>query len=185
MRLNGPWKIEGSLEKYKNHWMKVREDKVIQPDGKDSIVGVVELRDGVSILALDDDGYVYLVEQFRYILSRKSIEVVGGGIDDDEDPLNAAKRELKEEAGIIAEEWVFMEKFHPFTAAIKSSNIMYLARKLKFTEASPEGTEQIKILKVKFEDALKMVMGGEITQGPSCVIILKTSEYLKNINKVF
>ena len=175
MKINGSWEIKNSQEKYKNHWMRVREDKVIRPAGKDGIVGVVELMEGVSVLALDDNGYVYLTEQFRYTISRKSIEVISGGIEKEE-PLVAAKRELKKEAGIIADEWIFMGKFDPFTTAIKSSHTLYLARKLKFVEASPEGTEQIKIRKIKFEDALKMVMEGEITQGSSCLVILKTSE---------
>ncbi|MCK4553978.1 NUDIX hydrolase [Candidatus Parcubacteria bacterium] len=179
MNTNGPWKIKESHKKYKNSWINVREDKVIRPDGKDGIFGVVEMVEGVSVLPFDDSGYVYLTDEFHYAVKRDSIEVVSGGIDKKETPLNAAKRELREEIGILAEEWIDLGTVDPFTTVIKSPSIIYLARKLQFVEANPEGTEQIKIIKVKFDEAFKMVMESKITHGPSCILILKVSEYLK------
>ena len=80
MKINGSWKIKESQEKYTNPWMKVREDKVIRPDGKEGIYGVVEMVDGVCMLPLDDDGYVYLVDQYRYTLEKNSIEAAGGSV---------------------------------------------------------------------------------------------------------
>ena len=179
MNTNGPWKIKNSQEKYKNPWINVREDKVIRPDGKDGIFGVVEMVKGVSVLALDDDEHVYLTEEFHYAIEKNSIEVISGGVDKNEKPLDAAKRELKEETGILANEWIDLGIVNPFTTVIKSPSTIYLARKLQFSKANPEGTEQIKIIKIKFNDALRMVMENKITHGPSCVLILKVSEYFK------
>jgi ADP-ribose pyrophosphatase len=105
MNTNGPWKIKESQEKYKNSWISVREDKVVRPDGKDGIFGVVEILEGVSVLPLDSDGYVYLTDEFHYAVEKNSIEVVSGAIDKNEKPLDAAKRELKEETGILAKKW--------------------------------------------------------------------------------
>lgn len=62
---------------------------------------------------------------------------------------------------------------------MKSPATMYLAMKIKFSEAHPEGTEKIDLVKVEFDDAVKMVMESEITHGQSCVLILKASEYLR------
>lgn len=180
MKNNGSWQIRESLEKYKNPWMKVREDKVIQPDGKEGIYGVVEMLDGACILPLDNDGYVYLINQFRYTIEKNSIEVAGGSVDKGEEILETAKRELKEEMGIIADEWISLGTVYPTTTAIKSSSTLFLARKLQFLKATPEGAEQIKVLKVKLEEALKMVMDGRIKHGSSCVLILKANEYLKS-----
>lgn len=179
MKNNGPWKIKSSIEKYKNPWIRVREDQVIRPDGKDGIFGVVEMVAGVSVLPLDDDGFVYLTKEFHYAIEQVGIEVVSGGIDQNEQTLEAAKRELKEELGIEADEWIDLGKVNPFTTVIKSPATLYLAKKLQFTEAKTENWEKIDVLKVKFNDALKMVMNGEITHGASCILILKSVEYLR------
>ena len=166
MNTNGTWKIKESKEKYKNPWINVREDKVIRPDGKDGIFGVVEMITGVSVIPLDNDGFVYLTNEFHYAIEKHSIEVVSGGVDQNEKSLDAAKRELKEETGIIADKWINLGIVNPFTTVIKSPSTIYLARNLQFFEANPEGTERIEIVKVKFNDALKMVMKSEITHGP-------------------
>ena len=179
MKTNGPWKIKDSFEKYKNPWIKVREDQVIRPDGKDGIFGVVEMVAGVSVLPLDDEGFVYLTKEFHYAVEQDSTEVVSGAIDNNETALEAAKRELKEELGVEANDWIDLGIINPFTTVIKSPATMYLAKNLKFSEANPEGTEKIEILKIKFTEALRMVMESEITRGPSCVLILKAAEYLR------
>lgn len=178
MKKNGPWTIKESSEKYENPWIRVREDKVIRPDGKDGIFGVVEMLSGVSVLPLDDDGFVYLTEEFHYAIGKNSIETISGGIDENEGSLQAAKRELEEEAGIQADEWIDLGEVNPFTTVVKSPATLYLARKLKFGEAKPEETEQIKIRKIKFEEAVKMVVESKITHGPSCVLILKAARHL-------
>jgi ADP-ribose pyrophosphatase len=179
MDFNGPWKIKSSREKYKNPWIRVREDQVIRPDGEDGIFGVVEMVAGISVLPLDDNGLVYLTKEFHYAIGQDSIEVVSGAIDKGESSLVAAKRELKEELGIEAKNWVDLGLLNPFTTVIKSPATMYLATKINLSEAKPEGTEKISLMKVKFVDALRMVMESKITHGPSCVLILKASEYLR------
>jgi len=179
MKNNGPWKIKDSQVKYKNRWISVREDQVIRPDGKDGIFGVVEMVAGASVLPLDDEGFVYLTKEFHYAIEQDSIEVVSGAIDKDETALEAAKRELKEELGAEADEYVDLGMMNPFTTVVKSPATMYLAKGIKFSEANPEGTEKIDLVKVKFDDAVRMVMNSEITHGQSCVLILKASEYLR------
>lgn len=179
MKTNGPWKIKSTEQKYKNPWISVHEDQVIRPDGEDGIFGVVEMVGGVSVLPLDEEGYVYLTKEFRYAIKKDSIEVISGGIDKNEKVIDAAKRELKEETGIIADEWIDLGTVNPFTSVVKSPAIIYLARQLHFVKADPEATEKIEILKIKFEDAVDMVMESEITHGASCILILKAARYLK------
>ncbi len=180
MTNNGPWKIKNSEEKYKNPWITVREDQVIRPDGKDGIFGVVEMVAGVSVLPLDDNGFVYLTKEFHYAIEQDSIEVVSGAIDAGENNIEAAKRELQEELGVEADEWIDLGKLNPFTTVVKSPATLYLAKGIKFIKANPEGTEKIELIKIKFDEAVKMVMDSEITHGQSCVLILKASEYLKD-----
>lgn len=175
---HGPWTINGSKIVYKNPWITVREDQVTRPDGKPGIYGTVSQLGGISVLAMDNEGYVYLTEEFKYSIGRDSIEVVSGGIDEDESPLDAAKRELKEELGIEAEEWYDFGTMDPFTSIVNSPATLFLARKLKFSDHDREGTERIKTLKVRFDDAVRLVMENKITHGQSCVLILKSKLYL-------
>ncbi|MFZ2188924.1 MAG: NUDIX hydrolase [Candidatus Moraniibacteriota bacterium] len=176
---NGQFIITDSAQKYKNPWIEVIEDQVIRPDGKPGIFGVVRMIGGVSVLPLDEDGYVYMTEEFHYAIGMEDIETASGGKDGDEKPVDAAKRELKEELGIEAREWVDLGLVNPFTTVIVSPQRIFLAKKLSFGKDDQEVTENIKLVKVKLEEAVKMVMDSVITHGPSCVLILKANEYLK------
>lgn len=173
----GPWLVTKSVLKYRNPWITVREEKVTKPGGKKGIFGIVKMVAGVSILPLDDKGFVYLTEAFHYAIGKKSIEVASGGIDKGEKPLVAAKRELKEELGIKAGEWIDLGTMDPFTTVVKSPAKLYLVRKLVF--GPPEDTEIIKVFKIKINKAVEMVMKSKITHGQSCVLILKAWEFLK------
>jgi 8-oxo-dGTP pyrophosphatase MutT (NUDIX family) len=137
------------------------------------------MKAGVSVLPLDDEGFVYLTDEFHYAIEQDSIETVSGATDGSEMPLQTAQRELKEELGIVAEEWAELGLVNPFTSVINSPAYLFLARKLSFEESSQEGTENIKLVKILFDEAVKMVIESKITHGPSCVLILKAKEFLQ------
>jgi 8-oxo-dGDP phosphatase len=173
-RMKGPWAVGETAQRYKNAWLEVSEDAVMRPDGESGIFATVTMQPGVSVLAMDDEGKVYLTSEYRYAVERESIEVVSGGIEPDEPPLLAAARELREEVGIEAVDWTEMGTVDPFTSAVYSPATLFLARRLRMFEAAPESTEVIKVIKVDLTEAVRMVMNSEITHGPSCVLILKT-----------
>ena len=179
----GPWTVKSTEIKYKNPWIEVREDKVIRPDGKDGICGVVTMKSGVSVLPYDVEGNVYLTEEYHYGVERLSLEVISGGIDKNESILEAAKRELREETGLSASEWIDLGSIDPFTTVVVSSNHLYLARELAEGQAEREGTEIIKVKKVPFAQALEWAMTGRISHGASVAVILKTALYLKEGRK--
>lgn len=178
-RKHGPWIIKETVSKYKNPWIEVNEDQVIRPDGKPGIFGTVKMKSGISVLAVDEEGFGYLTSEFHYALGKNSIETVSGAIDENEKPLDAAKRELEEELGIRADEWINLGIVHPFTSVIDSPAYLFLARKLRFTKRRLEGTEKITCKKIALQDAIQMVLDSKIIHGPSCVLILKAQEYLK------
>ena len=107
-----------------------------------------------------------------------TIECVSGGIDEGEEPLDAARRELQEEIGLKAADWRHLGTVDPFTSSLASPTQIYLARTLTPVEAAPEGTELIRRVKLPFAEALQMVFDNQITHAPSCVVILKAAAVL-------
>ncbi|HEY9300420.1 MAG TPA: NUDIX hydrolase, partial [Phormidium sp.] len=144
------------------------------PDGKPGTYSTVTMKSGVAILPIDRDGNVHLVRQFRYALGKESIEVVCGALEEDEPPLEAAKREIEEELGIKAEEWIALGAIDLDTSIVNCPVHLFLAKQLTFTSTHQEGTETIKSLKTSFNQAVKMVKDSEITHAPSCILILKS-----------
>jgi ADP-ribose pyrophosphatase len=181
---HGPWQILRSLDIYRDTWMHIRKDDVIRPDGAPGTHGVILLNPGVSVLPLDDQGRVHLTDEFHYAVGRRTIEVVSGGRQPDEPSLDAARRELDEELGITAGEWVDLGQVDPFTTMLNSPANLFLARQLQFGTSRPEATESIRNLTVDFDTAVEMVMDGRITHAPSCILILKAARWLEQNSPV-
>ncbi|MFH1247033.1 MAG: NUDIX hydrolase [Candidatus Micrarchaeota archaeon] len=181
MKQHGPWQIKSSTVKYKNSWLSLKEDEVIQPDGTNGVFGVVSTLtgQGVAILALGEGDFVYLAKEFRYAAGKQSLEVVSGGVNQNEEPLIAAKRELKEELGITAGNWVELGLVEPLTSFVSLKVNLFLARELTFGKPEPDSNEKIEMVKIKLGDALKMIFNNEITHSETCALILKANEYLK------
>ncbi len=177
-RQNGPWTIEETAEKYRNPHIEVYEDRVRRPDGQSGAYATVAMQPGVAVLPVDRDGVAYLTRQFRYAVGRESIEAVSGALDGDEPPLEAARREAREELGIAAEGWTDLGRMDLDTSVIRGPVQLFLARGLTFTETEREGTETIETFKIPFADAVRMVLASEITHAPSCVLILKAHHAL-------
>jgi 8-oxo-dGTP pyrophosphatase MutT (NUDIX family) len=175
---NNPFKLISSQLIYQNPWIKVREDKVIRPGGKEGIFGVVTFSHGASVLPVDDNNIVTLVKEYKYGVGRLSIETVCGAVDDGETPIQAAKRELAEEANLTAGQWQDLGSINALTTIGEIENHMFLARKLTYSEGQPDEGEVIEKITVPYKEALRMVMDGEITHGASCVLILKARDYI-------
>jgi 8-oxo-dGTP pyrophosphatase MutT (NUDIX family) len=171
---NGPWKVTGSEVKYTNPWVSVREDQVVRLDGTPGIFGVVDIQDGCSVLALDKAGNVYLEREYRYALENTSMEVVSGGMDNDESPLEAARRELKEEAGLTAQKWTDLGFINLHTTIVQCRNYLFLAEDIEEGARSLDPNEKIEIVKMPLSQAYEMVTQGQITHAASVALILKT-----------
>ncbi len=175
MKKNGNWTIKKTEKKFANDFFKVYEDSVIQPDGKNGKYAVVEFVPGVSVLPIDDEDFVYLTRQFRYGAGGETLEVVAGAVED-ETPKEAAKRELKEELGITAKEYIKLGKIQLDNSIIKSETTQYVARQLSFGLSDRDAEEEMKMVKISFREAVEKVLSGEITHAPSCVLILKADK---------
>jgi 8-oxo-dGTP pyrophosphatase MutT (NUDIX family) len=171
---NNPWRTLSSTPVYDNPWISVTEHRVIKPSGGEGIYGVVHFKNrAIGVLPLDGEGYTWLVGQYRYTLNRYSWEIPEGGGRLDEEPLAAAKRELKEETGIEADEWREILRMHLSNSVTDELAIVYLARGLRKGTAQPEDTEQLQVRRVPFEEAYRMVCAGEITDAITVAAILR------------
>jgi len=177
---HGPWTIQETTQKYQNSFINVHEDQVLQPDGQPGMYATVKMIPGVAILPIDSDRIVYLTRQFRYALGKESIEVVCGAIEEDEPPFEAAQREVQEELGIKAEEWIDLGVFDLDTSIVHCPVYLFLTKHLSFTQTNQEGTETIEKLRMPLDAAVQMVMDSKITHAPSCVLILKAGNALSN-----
>jgi ADP-ribose pyrophosphatase len=156
----GQWTVLDSAVLYSNPWITVREDRVIQPDGQQGKFSVVEMKPGVSVLPVDDDGTVYLVRVYRYTLDRDCLEALAGGVEDNEDPVEAARRELREEAGIEARDLIDLGVVDQLTEVVVSPDRLFLARGLSFTESDREKTELIERVAVPLDQAVQWAFDG-------------------------
>lgn len=178
MTERGPFKVKSSKQVYKNPWIEVREDAVVRPDGNNGIFGILSVFPGVSVLPMDREGNVYLTEEYHYGAGEHTIEVVSGGIDEGEDKLAGGKRELREETGFTAEEWIYLGYVRPLTTVMDHINHLYLARTL--IEGPRDPSEILNVMKVPFATAHTWAMEGKIIHCASTVVILKAAEFLRS-----
>ena len=181
MHKKGEWTVKSSSIAYKTPWITVNEDKVIRPDGKDGIFTTIDILPGVTIFPLDKDGTIYCSKQFQYALNDTMIlPGFGGGIEKGEDILEAAKRELREEAGLIAKNYTSLGYIHSTNSSIiDAPNYMFLAESLEQGEAEWDGGEEIEIFKVLLKTAVEWVMNGTITHATAQTIILKAAKIIE------
>lgn len=170
-----PWQTLTEKEVYDNPWIRVSHREVITPAGTPGIYGVIHFKNiAIGIVPLDEEYNTWLVGQYRYTLNAYSWEIPEGGGPQGTEPLLSAQRELLEETGISASKWTKIFDFHTSNSVTDEYGLAYVAQGLSFGEAEPEETEDLKVWKLPFAEAVEMVMRGEITDALAMTAILKT-----------
>jgi 8-oxo-dGTP pyrophosphatase MutT (NUDIX family) len=169
-----PWKKISEKEIYENPWIHVAEHQVINPSGRNGIYGKVSFKNmAIGIVPLDRDGFTWLVGQYRYTLDEYTWEIPTGGGPMNQDILESAKRELKEETGLKAEKWTNILRIHTSNSVTDEEGFVFLAEELTKGEPQFDETEELEIRRIPFREALDMVMRNEITDSLSLAGILK------------
>jgi 8-oxo-dGTP pyrophosphatase MutT (NUDIX family) len=158
-----PWRRRARRIANDNAWIQVLHDDVTRPDGQPGVYGVVHFRNrAVGVVAIDDQDRVVLVGQHRYTLDRYSWEIPEGGVPFDEDPLDGARRELREETGLEASTWREIAQMELSNSVTDEIGLLYLATGLSQGQAAPEATEDLRVRRVPFAEALAMIDRGEL-----------------------
>ncbi len=175
--MKNPWKTLSSKIAYKNPYYAIRRDKVIKPNGKAGFYDVVVRPASVCIVAMNENEEVYLISLYRYTTGRSSIEIPSGNTDGQR-PLIAAKRELKEETGLVAKKWKQLGVFQVVNGISDQMQYVYLATDLTQTtehEMAEEGIQ--KIMRVPMRKALNMVLTNKMTDLHSTNALMYAAAY--------
>jgi ADP-ribose pyrophosphatase len=157
---------------YDGTLLKVQRDVVRLPDGSRGVREYIRHPGAVAIVPLFDDGRVLLERQFRYPHRREFIEVPAGKLDPGELPLATAKRELLEETGYVAAEWTRVGVIHTAIAYTDEAIDIFLAKKLEKRERKLDQGEFLELLIVEFEEAVRMIRDGRITDAKTVSALL-------------
>jgi ADP-ribose pyrophosphatase len=152
-----------STKVYDGHFLKIQRDAVRLPDGNTAVREYIKHPGAVVILPVLEDGSILMERQFRYPLDQTFIEFPAGKIDPGEEPLECAKRELREETGYTASNWEFVCTIHNAIAYSNEHLELYLARGLQAGERELDDGEFLETFKVPVAELLQWVREGKIT----------------------
>lgn len=171
-------KTLSSRRVFQGRLLRIDVDTVSLPNGDESVREVVRHPGGVCVLPLHDDGTVSVVEQFRYPYAQVLTELPAGKLEPGEDPDQAIRRELSEEVGLTAGEWIDMGLFYPSVGYCDEVIHLYFARRLTQGDCHPDLDEFLAPKRVPLSRLVDQVMKGQIPDGKSAALILKVQRFL-------
>lgn len=171
-----PWERDGGRVVYENPWISVTEHAAVAPTGRPAQYGVVGFRNlAIAILPLHADGTVTLVGQHRFPLADYSWEVPEGGGPLGADPLESARRELAEEAGLAAAEWQAVLRLQLSNSVTDERAIGYIATGLSAASGTDtaDDTEDLVTARVPFAEALDAALAGHLQDALTVAMLLR------------
>ena len=168
-----------SRDIFKGFILDVKVDEIRQPDGNIGTRELIRHIGAVCIVPVTDDGKVIMENQYRYPIAQLIQEIPAGKLDAaDEDRLEAAQRELREETGYTADEWIDMGLYYPAPAYSDEKITMYLAKGLHKGETDLDDDEFIEVTEIPIAELIDDIVSGKITDGKTQVAILKAAKIL-------
>ena len=162
---------------YKGRVIDVRRDEILVPNGHKSDREVVEHSGGVVIVAVKD-GKLMLVKQYRYPLKSIYVELPAGKLERGEDPDLAAKRELEEETGYIANDWLSLGYIFTTPGFCDEKLHLYLARDLHYKKMNPDEDEIIECYEYPIQDVYSMINNNIINDSKTICALFRARNYI-------
>jgi 8-oxo-dGTP pyrophosphatase MutT (NUDIX family) len=168
------WKTLDSRVVYDNPWITLREDKVINPGGGRNDYGHIHFKKkAIAIVPLDEEGNTWIVGQDRYTLGEYSWEVPMGASEDDENPLDTAHRELREETGLSAGSMQQLMRLHTSNSITDEEGFVFIASELSEGETAFDEMEVLEVRKLPLSEVVAMIGRGEMTDAISVAAVLR------------
>ena len=164
---------------YEGRAVRLRVDTVQMPSGRETTREIVEHGDCVAIIAIDTDDNVLLVNQFRKPVEKELLEIPAGGIEPDEDPVTAVRRELQEEIGCLPKKVERLGGFYSSPGYCTEYLHLYLATDLIASQLYAEDTESIRLTRVPVSQIPSLIASGTICDAKSIAGLLTFLEYQK------
>ncbi len=170
------WAIREGRTVYENRWIRVREYQAVAPTGAPALYGLVHMKNlALGVVPIDDEGCTFLVGQARFTFGRYSWELPEGGGPVEAPPLDGAVRELAEETGLQAANWLpLLADVHLSNSVTDERSYAWIAWGLSPSEdTEKDDSEELELRRVPFQQAVAMAVSGEITDGFTLVMLLK------------
>jgi 8-oxo-dGTP pyrophosphatase MutT (NUDIX family) len=168
------WAVAEERCIYDNPWISLTEYDAIAPTGHQTLYGVVRFKHmALVILPVHDDGTVTVVGQHRFAIPGYSWELPAGGGAQGVDPLESAKRELREEAGLVAADWRAALQFQLSNSITDEVGRGYIAIDLMSAPTAPDETEALALARAPFREVLDAALAGHIQDMPTLALLLR------------
>lgn len=158
----------------------VKQDIALLPDSREAGREYIEHPGGVCVVPVTDKGEILMVKQFRYPYKEVVLEIPAGKKDKGEDPFTTGKRELKEETGATASQYIELGQLYPSPGYCGEIIWMYGAKDLDFGETNPDDDEFLEVEKIPLKKAVEMIINGEIKDAKTQAAILKINYLIDN-----
>jgi len=163
---------------YDGRAVKLRVDTVSTPDGRETTREIVEHSDCIAVVAIDADGSVLLVNQFRKAVEKELLEIPAGGIENGEDPVTTVRREMQEETGYLPQKVKKLGGFYSAPGYCSEYLHLYLATDLIPSRLYAEDTESIELVRMPVSQIPALIASGKICDAKSIAGLLTYSSRL-------
>ncbi|MDQ0199185.1 NUDIX hydrolase [Neobacillus ginsengisoli] len=167
------WKINSSVKKSIDRFG-VTIDEVILPNGEEKTFSYLDFAKGVCILPITEDHEIVCLKQYRHAIKSWEWELPAGMIDiDGTPPIETAKKELEEETGFKADQWLDLGSFYPSPGSTSEEIFLFAAAGLTAAEQNLESSEQIELHKISMEELKTLIKKGDFKHGAGLAAILR------------